>query len=180
MREIQTNDIQRELTYLAQTKTEDVIYCIYDKPVVFRSMNNDVNVKYCIDNNITIIDTGNMGGTIVANTGDMGLAILKKEGWTIGIDTLNLLCEKFKDRIPNLRVDGNDLIGEENYKLTSYASFNVGDRVIYTIVAISINPNIEDIVNICTKPMNKIPKGLSEYGISREEIVDFIKSNLGG
>lgn len=176
MREIQTNEIQTELITLATTQTEDEIYCVYDKPVVFRSMNNDVNVDYCISNNITIIDTGNMGGTIVANTGDVGVAILKKEGWTVGADVLNLMCDVFKDRIPNLRVDGNDLIGEDNFKLTSYASFNVGNRVIYTIIAISINPNIEDIVNICSKPMNKVPKGLSDFGITREEIVDFIKS----
>lgn len=176
MREIQTNEIQRELVSLTMSKTEDAIYCIYDRPVVFRSTTNDVNDYYCEQNNMLIINTGNMGGTIVANTGDIGVAILKKEGWTVGADTLNQLCEKLKDRTPNLRVDGNDLIGEENFKLTSYASFNVGNRVIYTIIAISINPNIEDIVNICSKPMNKIPKGLSDYGIAREEIVDFINT----
>lgn len=176
MREIKTNEIQSELLNLTRTQTEDVIYCVYDNPVVFRSLSNDVNIDYCMQNNITVIDTGNMGGTIVANAGDMGVAILKKEGWTIGADTLNYLCEKLKDRIPNLRVDGNDLIGEENFKLTSYASFNVGNRVIYTIIAISFNPNIEHISNICSKPMNKIPKGLSDYGITREEIVDFINT----
>lgn len=180
MRKIIDKNIQEELNSLISTKTEDFIYCIYDNPVVFRSKTNEANVEYCIENNINIIDTGNMGGTIVASSGDIGLAILKYDGWKVGENIIQFLCDKLMSKVPNLRVDGNDLIGEENYKFASYASINVGDRFIYTIVAISINPNIEHIKNICNKPMNKVPKGLSDYGITSEEIKDFIENTIGG
>ena len=64
MREIKTNEIQKELTNLTQTKTEDMIWCVYDRPIAFKSRENDVNEAYCIQNNVTIIETGNMGGTM--------------------------------------------------------------------------------------------------------------------
>ena len=44
-----------------------------------------------------------------------------------------------------------------------------------------INTKLEDIKKICTKPMVKVPKGLSEYGITTEEVkewfLDFCKKD---
>lgn len=175
MRQILSKDIQRELNTLITNKTEDFIYSIYDEAVVFRSNSNDVNESYCKDNNITVVSTSNFGGTIVASEGDMGLAIIEKEGWNRGLDILNYLCMCFNDIIPNLRVEGNDLIADSNYKLASFASTNIGDRFIYTIVAISINPNITHIRNICSKHIAKVPRGFQEYNVTANEIVDLLK-----
>lgn len=33
-----------------------------------------------------------------------------------------------------------------------------------------MNVDLEDIKKICKKPMKKVPKGLSEYGITTEEV----------
>ena len=175
MREIKTSEIQKELTNLTQTKTEDMIWCVYDRPIAFKSKENDVNEAYCIQNNVTIIETGNMGGTMVANAGDIGVAIIKKEGWSVGNDALHFICEKLKPKIPTIRTDNNDLITGENFKMGSFASFNVGDKVIYTIIDININPDITHIVNICSKPMNKIPKGLNDFGVTRDEVIQFLE-----
>ena len=35
---------------------------------------------------------------------------------------------------------------------------------------IGINTNLDHIKAICRKPMKKVPKGLSEYGITTEEV----------
>ena len=40
----------------------------------------------------------------------------------------------------------------------------------YTAGFIGINTNLDHIKAICRKPMKKVPKGLSEYGITTEEV----------
>lgn len=178
MRKVEINDIEKELINLSTNKNEDCIYCIHENPLVFRSKNNDVNDEYCIKNNIQICNSFNMGGTIVANTGDIDIAIFKKEGWDIGRNLLQFLCEKLRTYIPNIKVDGNDIITDEKYKVISNASINVGERYIYTCVHISFNPNIELIKNTCNKPMVKIPKGLNSYNISQNYILNIISQFL--
>ena len=175
MRKILDIDIQKELTEMIKNKKEELIYCIYDNPVVFKSLANDVNIDYCLKHNITnIIETSNLGGTIVSSAGDLGIAVLKKRGFKVGDNFLEILLENFKDRIPNLHIDNNDLIGEEKYKMASFASAHIGDHYIYTIIQISMNPNIEHIKNICSKKMTKIPRGFNSYGINVDEIVELI------
>ena len=168
MKKIRTDEIQAELNIMIMEKREDFIYCIYDSPVVFRSLSNDVNVEYCKGK--TIINTGNMGGTIVSSKGDFGIAILKFNGWNVGEDAMLFLLDKLKGKIPSLSFKSNDLLAEDVFKLASYASINVGDGFIYTIIEISIDPNIEDINNICSKQTNKVPRGLSYYGVTANDI----------
>ena len=37
-----------------------------------------------------------------------------------------------------------------------------------------MNPNLEHIKNICSKNMNKIPKGLNDYNINADTILSYI------
>ena len=178
MREVLVKNIEKELTNLITTKTEDCIYCIHEKPRIFKSKQGEINYKYCEEHNFDICNSFNMGGIIVANTGDINMAVLKKEGWSVGNDTLNALMKKLKDKIPNLSFSNNDLLVDGKYKIISYASINANDRLIYTCFHISFNPDVEAIKNICVKPMNKVPKGLAEFGITREEIIDFLNEIL--
>ena len=45
------------------------------------------------------------------------------------------------------------------------------EEYVYLFISISINSNAELIDKICTKPMNKIPGALSDYGITTEEVM---------
>ena len=42
--------------------------------------------------------------------------------------------------------------------------------ICFPIWVISMNVNLDHIKAICKKPMEKVPKGLSEYGITTEEV----------
>ena len=170
MREVLVKNIEKELTNLIENKLEDCIYCIHKSPLVFKSKQGEINADYCTQKNVAICNSFNMGGIIVANEGDMDMAIMKQEGWDTGRDLLIVLKEKLKERIPNLSIDENDLLVDGKYKIISYASVNANDRLIYTCVHVSMKPDLEMIKYICVKPMNKIPKGLSDYGFTLEEI----------
>lgn len=178
MREVEVKDIEKELTNLISTRTEDCIYCIHQNPLVFKSREGEINYDYCTRKGISICNSFNMGGIIVANTGDLNMAIMKDEGWRVGENILHSLREKLLPIIPNLEISNNDLLVDGKYKIISYASVNANNRLIYTCFHISLNPDIEAIKNICIKPMNKIPKGLSDFGITRDEIINFIQTSL--
>lgn len=59
--------------------------------------------------------------------------------------------------------------------MASGAEIRVGDNLknVYNTYQISINQDIEAIKHICKKEMIKIPKALSDFGITAEEIVNF-------
>ena len=101
--------------------------------------------------------------------------IMKEEGWYVGEKLLEAIRDKLKEKIPNLVIDSNDLLVDGKYKMISYASINANNRLVYTCVHISFAPDIEAIQNICVKPMNKIPKGLIDYGITHEEIINIVR-----
>lgn len=178
MRKVEVKDIEKELLALINPRNEGCIYCVHDKPLVFKSKEGEINEEYCRANVIDICNSFNMGGIIVANTGDINMAIMKDEGWDVGKDLLNDLAVELVKFIPNIKVDNNDLIVDDKYKVISYASINANNRLIYTCVHISMNPNINHISNVCMKPMVKVPKGLTEFGITREEILEILSKIL--
>ena len=77
-------------------------------------------------------------------------------------------ADTLKQYLINNNIDceyqGNDLIVDGIYKVASYSTRRYGD-ILFTAFHIAINVNLEMIKKVCTKPMVKIPKGLSEYGI---------------
>ena len=117
MRKVLVKDITKELNYLIQNRIEDVIYCIHEQPLVFKSTYGEINKQYCIDNNYTICESQNMGGIIVANSGDINMAIMKEEGWYVGEKLLEAIRDKLKEKIPNLVIDSNDLLVDGKYKM---------------------------------------------------------------
>lgn len=174
MRKVEVKDIEKELKALIDPRNEGCIYCIHDKPLVFKSKEGIINEYYCEEHCLGICNSFNMGGIIVANTGDINMAIMKDEGWSVGDDLLRKLAAWMYNKGINVSINNNDLLIDDTYKVISYASINANNRLVYTCVHISINPNIEHICNVCMKPMNKIPKGLQEYGITAEEIISEI------
>ena len=151
-----------------------VAYTIHEEDWVYSSNLNQTNKEYCKSNNVNISESYNMGGTIVASKGDLDVAIFKTNGWYIGKTMLEDVKKYLENKINNISIDGNDLLIDGKYKVMSFASINAGDKYIYTVIHVSINPNKDLIENVCTKEMKKIPKGLSEYGITTKEMVDLV------
>lgn len=171
MRKVEVKDIEQELLYLFENKKEDIIWCVHERPLAFKSRLAQIDEKYCREQGVGICNSFNFGGTIVVDKGDINLAVTRHGGWNIGHEILQYILDRLKDRIPNLSISNNDLLYQEKYKLISFASINVGDGFIYSCWNITINPNIEMINNICTKEMIKIPKSLEDFGVTGEEII---------
>lgn len=153
------------------------VYGIPDNNYVFKGTTQMCDCEYCEENNIKILPIPNEGGVIVLSKGDVEIGIFKNNGWNVCENYMKALCERLKEKVPNIEVVGNDLIIEGKYKCAGSSSRNLGNTknpYIYTAVHISLNVNLELINHICKKEMIKIPKGLSEYGITTEEIEELI------
>lgn len=179
IRELKIENLQKELNEIIANKEECFAYCIPDGNYVFRDKKNQLNETYCNEHNIAIIDAHSMGGAIVMSEGDIEIGIFRHNGW----DDLNkfgeALASYLATKINNVKFVDNDIIVDDIYKCAGTYSVNLTgtmeDNFILSACHISINMNLELIKNICTKPMTKIPKGLSDYGITTEQIVNFLK-----
>ena len=179
MRIIHEDTIQQEFENITQNRLEYVLGFVSTHTLVAFGNDKGLDVQYMIDNNIPYWYTNNFGATIIKSAGDFGVAVTKVDGWNEGQRYINLVKDYLISKGINASVDNNDLMIDGQYKVGSFGSINLGDNYIYTAFHFSINVDLDLIKRICTKPMVKIPKGLSEYGITYQEIEQVFDENKG-
>lgn len=139
---------------------------------------NDVNFEYCEEHNIPVYNLQRDGGAIVYFAGNVSWAEVKsnssRDFKLTNIDFLSSLTEYLKTKGINAIQDGNDIL-VDGFKVASGCAINLPPdfKRTFSCGQICINCDVEVIDHICTKPMKKVPKGLSEYGITTEEIEQF-------
>ena len=82
---------------------------------------------------------------------------------------------KINGKICNLgdEVDpSSDSVTVNGKKISGAMCTNFYNKINFMGFFVSYQSDIDIIKNICTKPMEKIPKGLGEYGIKTEEVRD--------
>lgn len=133
------------------------------------------NFEYCKQHNIPCVDIGRRGGAFVVNKGDVGLGAVMK-GFTNEVGELisSNFLQYLKDKGLDATYGNNDIL-INGYKVYGWASHYYKDYdAMFITCHFTMSVNIDLIKAICTKPMNKVPKGLSEYGITQQEIKDLI------
>lgn len=136
-----------------------------------------LNEEYCKTNHLEIYKTHNFGGTIVNFKGDICVANYQPTFNNFGAEFLIDFKDWLRTKGLNAECEGNDVLIDNKYKVASFMSQYV-NGCLYTAIHISVNMDIELIKAICTKPMNKIPKGLTEYGITGKEIDEYVLNYL--
>lgn len=118
------------------------------------------------------------GGCIIGVKGNIFINIKRKltnGGECLGDRFSKVVCAYLKNKgLNSVRCDNNDIL-VDNYKVGSCVETSVNNFQ-YMAFQVSIHQDIETIKHACTKPMVKVPKGLSEYGITTEKMVDFVKN----
>ena len=143
-------------------------HVLVETPVVFVHKEKQVDEETCKSMGYEVYEAYYNGGTIIGNKGDMAFAHFGKIG--------NGWCERFiayfidwlKAKGLNVVYENNDIL-VDGYKVCGVCITRYG-RIDYTAGFIGVNTNLDHIKAICKKPMRKIPKGLSEYGITTEEV----------
>lgn len=95
-------------------------------------------------------------------------------GRDIRDNIINKIIVLLKEKGYNASIVNNDIL-INNKKIVDFGSRMFGD-ILYIAIHISINIDINLIKKICTKPMDKIPDGLVNYGINTEDILNNVIS----
>lgn len=171
------------------------IQCIKEQPLFIGSQNEETtitvldnteaiyiddgtcNIKWCEENNIPYIQQLNLhnGGCIIGVKGNVFVDAKRKissGGENLADVFSKALCLYLKSKgLDTIRCDNNDIL-VDNFKVASGCEMRVNGFQ-YVGYQISINQDIETIRHACNKEMIKVPKGLSEYGITTDDIKDF-------
>lgn len=134
-----------------------------------------IDEEFVESNGIDYVKLGNDGGCIVAFPGNIEIGYFSKDLNDTFLErvTENVM-EFLKGKGLNATRDNNDILINETYKVFSTSKANYNHKILFGAIHVSINCDAELVDKICTKPMNKIPKGLSEYGITSDEMLDLI------
>ena len=166
------------LQHTLTERKEKFDVAVADELTVAYGWEDDCNKKYCEEHNILCLDRKGDGGTIVFEKGNIGVAFIynnqKYKRWML-VKFLDDLCEYFINKELNATRSRNDIL-IDNFKVISASSYNLPPdyKWSYETIQISINSNLETIQNVCLKEMVKMPRPLSYYNITTEEMLDFI------
>lgn len=146
-------------------------------PLVHVGIESDYNEQYCIENNIPLFKVERTGGTIVSNIGDFDFVFVVNPFSKKWKNHKPILLEKIVDlareKEHTALIEKNDLL-IDGYKVASYSYREVPGGV-YVAMHLSMSVDISLIMNICKKPMVKVPKGLNDFGIYEEDILKIIE-----
>lgn len=147
------------------------------KTYVLVGEQNDVDREFCQKNDIEIIDIKHRGGTIVLDKTAIGFAHIGRDidnvfSNKMMFDFVVFLIEKGLDAV----LCDNDIL-IDGYKVASAGKTSFGNETYFTF-QFSLKNDRELIEQICTKPMVKVPKGLSDFGLTREDILSFIERTV--
>lgn len=164
----------------AKTEYKNII--LHEQTEVSYGWANDIDKDYCQQNNIPCYNLMRGGGTIVYSKGNVSVGFFY-DNKKYKCFMLQKMCQDFKDYLVsrglNATIDHNDIL-IDGYKVASCWSGNILPDFRWTLefVQISINQDIQTITNVCLKPMTKIPKGLGEYGVTTQQVLDWTQDWL--
>lgn len=163
----QTNWISAITKYVAEG-SNNIGYVVVDSPVAIVHRKYQVDEEVCKTLGYDIVESYNNAGTIVSNAGDIliGHTNSPDNGWYDRF--IAYFLDWLKAKGLNAEYVSNDIV-VDGYKVCGMCITRYG-RIDYTGGIISVNCNLDHIKQICRKPMKKVPKGLSEYGITTEEV----------
>lgn len=175
IRKIEIKDYLNNLGGYLTEKTDTVV--VYNSATCVLQGADNLNTSYCYVKQIPIYKTHGFGGTIVNFKDDICVGNYQPNFNNFGKDFIIRFAEWLNDKGLNAVVDSNDVLVDGKYKVASYMSQYI-NGCLYTAIHISVNMDLELIKSICTKPMNKVPKGLTDYGLKFGEINQTILSWL--
>lgn len=143
-------------------------YVVIERPVAIVHRAHQVDAETCGMLGYEIVESFNNGGTILATEGDIIMSNLDapENGW------IQRFAEHFVDwlKVRGLNaeyVDNDVLI--DGFKVCGTCVTRYG-RIDFSSAILTVTVKLDHIKAICKKPMKKVPKGLSDYGITTEEV----------
>ena len=149
-------------------KKHGIAYCVHDEKSIFINRPDTINEDVCVEHGYMVLDTKHTGGVVVVSEGDISIIHFGDIGDDWMHRFAHYLIERYKEKGLNATYEDNDVL-IDGYKISGLSATPYG-HIQYSTIHIGINTNLDHIKAICRKPMKKVPKGLSEYGITTDEV----------
>ena len=168
-----------EATKYIQGGLHKTAYLVVDTPLVGVYRKSQVDEEICKELGYEVVETYNNASTVGHEKGDIlfGHFCPIDNGWYDRF--IAYFVDWLKNKGLNADFVSNDIV-VDGYKVCGMCITRYG-RIDYTAGFIGVNTNLDHIKAICKKRMKKVPKGLSEYGITSEEVeqmfLDFCKQD---
>lgn len=176
---INQNELLNEISTNIKGGLHKTSHLIVEKPVVFVQGEKQIDKKTCDAMGYEVYEAQYCGGTIVGNKGDFVVIHFYRPENGFADRFTAYLVNWLKSKGLNATNERNDVL-VDGYKVCGMAVTRYG-RIDYTACFIGVNTNLDHIRAICKKPMVKVPRGLSEFGITTEEVetmfLDFCKKD---
>ena len=172
-------DTVSEIKKNIEAGNHTVFNVMVETPVAFVYKERQVDKDVCTAMGYEVYEAYYNGGTILGNKGDMAFAHFGpiENDWKMRF--VDHFLKWLKGKGLNAVYDGNDIL-VDGYKVCGLCVTRYG-RIDYTAGFIGVNTNLDHIKQICHKPMKKVPKGLSDYGVAAEEVeqmfIDFCEQD---
>lgn len=178
IKKVKSHEAVATIQDFIENKKHGIAYCVHDEKSVFITSADGINEDACEELGYTVLDTRHTGGVVVVNEGDMSVIQFGEIGNDWMRRFADYLIERYKEKGLDATFDGNDVL-IDGYKISGLSATPYG-HIQYSTIHIGINTNLDHIKAICKKPMNKVTKGLSEYGITTDEIEEMFLEFCGG
>ncbi len=140
---------------------------VEDKVTVAVGSIKSFNEEAVCDERFNLVETPHAGGVLLWFKDTI---VLSKFGG-VAPDWTSRLVSFCKRKGLNVSVIGNDVL-VDGYKVSGFMSTRVANTGFeHHSIYVSISMDVDAIKRVSTKPMVKPPRGLADYGLSREEVL---------
>jgi hypothetical protein len=177
MKKMEKLDALNYINEVLQQHKEDSAYFIWDEAAVYYGQEGGFDLEAAKEHGLNIYKMEKTGGAMVTQPGDIlcGCAGSLELARSFGRSLKMYLKYKLNQKGIKTVLDKNDLL-IKGKKFMGETLTSIDGHTYFYGMHISYNVNLPLIQAICTKEMKKIPVGLSEFGISYEELEDWIKN----
>lgn len=167
-------DAFTHLNYILKNQIEDFFIAIIDDTVVHYGEDGGFDETKTTELGIKCYNLKKKGGAMVTSPGDVVYCFTtKRECAHFDTELRKFLATKLIERNIKTEQINNDLLA--NGKKCSGTMHQQIGKLHFYGGHISIGCNLDLIKEICTKEMVKIPCGLSDYGITTENVVRWLQ-----
>lgn len=168
IKKVQSNEAVSTIQHFITNQEHGIAYCVHDEKSIFMTNPDSIDREVCDKEGYTVLNTQHTGGVVVVSEGDVSVVHFGVIGNEWMHRFADYLIERYKERGLNATYEDNDIL-IDGYKISGLSATPYGN-IQYSTIHIGINTNLDHIKAICRKPMTKVPKGLSDYGITTEEV----------
>lgn len=160
---------------LVATNEEAASMVVLKRTEVMYESEEYCDVNYCEENNIVTFKEKALPHVhcIVCVEGNVMISIKRKpiNGKVLSGIFVDAFCDFLRSKGLTVEANNNDILVNGFKVASGVEGGHKGYR--YFGYQISLNQDLELIKKVCKKEMVKIPKGLSDFGVTTDDVVEF-------